>query len=186
MHTSGIKMKNWQSSYEKNNYGNLFYSLVRIYKPKKIVELGTKTGYSAYHMAKGLFDNHFGTLDCYDLWENKPPKSCPIETAKKNLGEFVDIVYLHKRDVKGVDENYDSIDLLHIDLDNDGYLLEEVLRHWLPKVKLIIIEGGSEERDNAPSWMKDKKPIYQWLRENQFDFFTINPYPSITLIRGRK
>jgi len=179
-------MRDWKSSYEENNYGHLFYSLVRIHRPEKIVELGTKAGYSAYHMAIGLRDNHFGTLDCYDLWEKYPYHSCPLAEAIDNLEEFKDIVKLSRLDAKFVEKMYDSINLLHIDLSNDGNILEEILIPWINKAKLIILEGGSKERDNV-EWMKkhNKKPIKEWLKEQDFDYFTIEPFPSITLIRGR-
>jgi len=29
----------WHSSYEENNYGALFYSLIHVYQPEKVVEL---------------------------------------------------------------------------------------------------------------------------------------------------
>lgn len=179
-------MKDWKSSYEKNNYGYLFSSLVRIYKPKKIVELGTKEGYSAFYMAIGLRDNHFGTLDCYDLWEKYKFNSCSVEIATENLKGFQDIINLYQEDARGIDKRYDSVDMLHIDLSNDGNLLEKILPPWLDKAKLIILEGGSEERDNV-EWMKkyDKKSINEWLKEQDFDYFTFEPFPSITLIRGR-
>ena len=79
----------WYSSYEKNNYGELFYALMRIYQPKIVVELGTKAGFSAYHIARGLKDNEKGRLYCYDLWENYKFNSVPKSVAEENLKELI-------------------------------------------------------------------------------------------------
>ncbi|MBI2634993.1 MAG: class I SAM-dependent methyltransferase [Parcubacteria group bacterium] len=117
----------WYSSYEKNNYGDLFYALMRIYKPKKVVELGTKAGYSAYHIARGLKDNRRGTLDCYDLWERYEFKSVPKSVAEKNLKKFKDIIKLKQRDAIGVNKLYKKIDILHVDVSNEGGILEKII-----------------------------------------------------------
>ena len=52
----------WYSSYGKSNYGELFYNLVRVYRPSKVVELGTEAGYSAYHIAKANLKEFFGIV----------------------------------------------------------------------------------------------------------------------------
>ncbi len=183
---SKLESEKWQSSYEPNHFGDIFYSLVRVLKPKIIVELGTKAGYSAYYMAKALRNNGFGAIDCYDLWELYEFTSCPLEKTKKNISEFADIISLKKQDVENVHEKYNSVDILHIDLGNHGDMLDEILIPWISKVKkLIIIEGGSKERDNV-EWMKkyNKKSINEWLNKNKslFNFIVIEPFPSITLI----
>ncbi len=181
----------WFSSYEKNNFGDFFYALVRTYQPEKIVELGTKAGYSAYHMARGLRENGKGTLDCYDLWETYQYNSVKKSVAESNVKEFQDIVSLDLRDVLGVKEKYDAVDILHIDISNDGKILDELIPKWLPKVRqMIVIEGGSAERD-AVEWMTkyNKIPIQKWLNDfcpkNNLEFFTVEPFPSVTLIRRK-
>jgi len=233
------KKGNWHSSYEENNYGDFFYSLVRAYKPKKIVELGTKTGYSAHHMARALRENGRGTLDCYDLWgnhiENYGFKHIAKPVAEENLKEFDQIITLTQRDAVGVHDEYDMVDILHIDLDNNGDILEKIIPVWIDKVsQLIVIEGGSSERDNLDlhltrkrmpisEWLKnfsknqinalkknipdasDKtgqfvvvagdiknnpKPIKKWLenfsaRRGDIEYFTMEPFPSLTIIRKK-
>jgi len=179
----------WNSSYEENDFGSLFYSIVRINKPVRIVELGTKDGYSAFHIARALEDNNLGYLYCYDLWEDYEFNSCYLETAKENLKDYENRIIFVKTDAREIEKKYTSVDILHIDLSNHGELLDEILIPWLPKAKLIIIEGGSEERDNV-EWMKkyNKKPIKQWLEDHKhlFDYFTINQFPSVTLIKPKK
>lgn len=179
------KADSWESSYETNNFGELFYSLIRIYKPKLIVELGTKAGYSAYHMAWALKENGFGEIHCYDLWDLYEFTSYPKAEAEENLKDLNCV--MHQQDARGVHLKYDSVDFLHIDLSNHAELLENIVPLWLNKVnQLMIIEGGSEQRDRV-EWMKRyaKKPIKQWLVANRdkFDYVTISPFPSLTLIR---
>lgn len=178
----------WYSSYAANNYGDFFYGLMRVYRPKKVVELGTKAGYSAYHMARGLKANGKGRLYCYDLWEQYPLRSVPQSVAQKNLNRFKDIVKLTLRDAIEVDKLHQSIDILHIDISNDGEKLEHIIPKWIDKVhQLIIIEGGSRERDRI-DWMVKfhRPPIRPWLkqlcRRYPVEYFTLEPFPSVTII----
>lgn len=182
----------WYSSYKENNFGELFCSLIRIYKPKTVVELGTKAGYSAYHIARGLKANGKGTLDCYDLWEKYPFKSVTKSVAEKNLKEFKDIVSLTLRDAIAVDKLYKTIDILHVDLSNEGGILDKTVPNWVGKVRqIIIIEGGSDERDKLAWMIKNKKqPIKKWLKDfsrkrDDIEYVTIEPFPSVTIFRKK-
>ncbi len=181
----------WYSSYQKNNYGELFYALIRVYQPQKVVELGTKAGYSAYHIAKALKENKKGKLDCYDLWENYQYNSVPLSETKKNLNKFLKYINFYLGDAIGIENNYQpgEVDILHVDLSNDGILLEQIIPNWIEKInQLIIIEGGSKERDKIDWMIKYKKmPIQKWLKDfaKRFDieYMVLEPFPSITLIR---
>lgn len=228
----------WHSSYEENSYGDFFYALMRIYQPEKVVELGTKAGYSAYHIARGLKANGHGTLDCHDLWEAYAETYgfgyTSKTAAEENLKEFKHIISLKLSDAIGVDKEYEMIDILHVDLDNDGEILEKIVPEWIDKTRqLIIIEGGSAERDESDvatdykkmpvtQWLADlsgreakimkgiidksdktgrfvvigghpkhkNKPIGQWLkslnsRRKDIEYFTLEPFPSITIIRKK-
>ncbi len=179
----------WHSSYLENNYGDLFYALVRAYRPTRVIELGTKAGYSAYHMAKALKANGQGSMDCYDLWEKYEYNSAPKALAAKNLSQFKDIVQLNQRDVQGVDKEYSQVDVLHVDLGNHGQLLDELVPLWLPKVQqFIIVEGGSKARDKV-EWMVKyhKRSIHEWLEDyshrEAISYFTMEPFPSVTIIQ---
>lgn len=183
-----VKRPPWYSTYEENNYGELFYSLMRIYQPELVVELGTKGGFSAYHIARGLNANQKGKLYCYDLWEHYEF----YKVAKKNLREFENIVNLEIRNAQGVDQVHKTVDILHVDLGNQGETLEKIVPLWIDKVRqLIIIEGGSRERDERGWMIKNKAvPIRNWLedfsrRRTDIEYFTIEPFPSVTIIRKK-
>jgi hypothetical protein len=159
----------WHSSYEQNHYGDLFYSLVKIYHPQTIVELGTKAGYSAYHMARALRENGEGTIDCYDLFEKFAEfygvQSTPKVVAESNLSEFKDIIRIRLTNAIGVEKKYKHVDLLHVDLENSAAVLEKVIPKWIDKVnKLIIIEGGSKDRDELDQQLDAIKiPVSDWI-----------------------
>jgi len=182
----------WYSSYEKNNYGGFFYSLIRVYQPEKVVELGTKAGYSAYHLARGLKANKRGSLDCYDLWEKYEFNSVSKSVAEENLKEFKDIIRLELGEAIGVDKAYKTIDILHVDVSNEGGILEKIVPRWIDKTRqFIIIEGGSAERDKVEWMIKFKKaPIKKWLEDfsrqrGDIEYQTIEPFPSVTIIRKK-
>ena len=184
----------WQSSYEGPNYGGLFCAIVKVQRPKLIVELGTKAGFSAFHMAQGLRDNTNkgfpGRIEGYDLWEDYPYTHVPKSLAERNLTGVADVIKLIQADARDV-QPYET-DMLHVDLSNDGKLLEEIVEPWLPKVNMLtLIEGGSLERDDPKvvDWMGKygKTPVRGWLNKirDQYDNFTFEPFPSLTLIRRK-
>jgi hypothetical protein len=164
------KISHWYSSYEANNYDDLFYALICIYQPEKVVELGTRAGFSAYHIARALKSNGHGTLDCYDLWEeyvDNIGSNISKKLAQENLKEFQQIITLELKDATDIDKKYKGIDILHVDLDNDGEVLEKIVPAWVDKVRqFIIIEGGSLERDRAAAKTNHKKlPVTKWLND---------------------
>ena len=183
----------WHSSYQEHNYGDLFYSFMRVYRPKTVVELGTKAGYSAYHMARGLKANGKGRLYCYDLWGKYPFHHVDKSLAEKNLKKYKEIIKLKLREAVGVHKLHKSVDVLHVDISNEGGILEKVIPFWIDKVKqFIIIEGGSKERDKV-DWMAkyNKVSIRKWLaafnkKHGSIEYFVIEPFPSVTIISKKQ
>ena len=85
----------------------------------------------------------------------------------------------------------DFIDLIHIDLSNDGELLKNVINkcyHKLKKKGYILFEGGSRERDNI-EWMKkyNKIPINKFLKDKwfnkNFEWDVKQDFPSLTVCK---
>jgi len=181
------------SSYKEHDYGKLFYNIIMQNKPNKVVELGVLDGYSALHFAKGLKSNNKGRLYCYDLWEE-------YQYSHGNFDEVFTMLY--KQGVKDyvtlrignafevhTEWKEKEIDILHVDISNDGSIVRRILELWTDKVKMIIaFEGGSQERDNV-EWMKKyyKEPMLPEFSKNeiikeQFDKVNFLSFPSLTLL----
>jgi predicted O-methyltransferase YrrM len=190
-----------ESSYRDSNYGSLFYSLTCINKPKLVVELGTYQGYSGLHIANALVQNRNVSSEFYmiDLWEDYPYRKCSLQTTKNNfasnglLSLKQPSCYFLQRDAVEAHTKFKngSIDLLHIDLSNDGDSLQRCLERWHCKLNsdaTLIMEGGSKARDEIV-WMQknEKKPIRSFLNSDWFVSrymsITLGPFPSITIAR---
>jgi predicted O-methyltransferase YrrM len=185
------------SSYCETGFGALLEALVCIHKPSLCVELGCLEGYSATHLARGLKKNRAGRLVVVDLFEAYPYRNCPKAEVQNNLRKELvdDYVELVQDDVFSRIPLFpdDSIDLLHIDLSNNGDLLEQVFSAIDAKLKksaLIIFEGGSAERDGI-KWMKDfnKKPLGDFIGsryfQESFNHVVLTPFPSMTICQKK-
>jgi len=190
-------MKNIESSYLKNNYGPLFESLVKIYKPEICLELGCLNGYSGIFTALGLKSNKKGKLHIIDLFENYSYNHCAFTSVKKNFSEAGVLKYVEfiQGDVfeKCEELKIEKIDFLHIDISNNGVVLKKLFKILIKKFTdktIIIFEGGSTERDNI-EWMKKyrKTPINKFIKgkwfQNNFEYFVFEPYPSVTLCKKK-
>lgn len=178
------------TSWSNGEYDLFFYGLVRGLRPKLVVELGTYAGYSAYCMASALKDNGFGRLDCYDLWENYPFNHVFIKEAKENLKGLP--VNLNQEDAFLAHFHYKpfSIDLLMVDISNNGDTFKRILQTWEKVVSpngIIMFEGGTEERDQV-EWMKkyEKPSIVETLREDKYindkyNWSVIDCFPGLTI-----
>ena len=84
-----------------------------------------------------------------------------------------------------------SIDILHIDIANNGDIYECMFQNYIHKIKdngIILMEGGSEERDNVEWMIKYDKskinPVLDKYRDN-YDIKIIGEIPSITIIKKK-
>lgn len=193
-------MKELRSSYKENNYGNVFRAIVLSSNPKLIVELGVLDGYSLFNLSNAvrcnvLERNLEGYIYAFDLWDNYRFKHGNMEEVRKMLIEegLSSYVTLAKGDAFYVQNKfYDySINLLHVDISNDGDKLIRILNLWENKLSddgMIIFEGGSEKRDKVEWMIKYGKPsIRNELFNNRlvyknWNFQIFDDFPSITLL----
>jgi len=190
-----------RSSYRKNSFGKVFQSTVLNYPPNIAVELGVLNGYSACYIGLGLRDvqqikGSAGHLHAYDLWEDYPFKHAKMEDAQLTLeaAHVEKFVTLHKGDASGVHCDYKekSVDFLHVDISNDGDIIEQMVGLWTPKMRhcgLFLFEGGSEERDDV-EWMKkyNRRSIRSVLNSNSiiqdnYIYGTYGRFPSLTVMK---
>ena len=196
-----LNLEGVESSYAKHKLGSVFYSLARSEKPTLIVELGTYMGYSSLHLAAALKDNNptKSELHLIDLWNEYPYRHCSLEQAEENfrknqlLEQINTRVVFKQSDAFSIASDYQdsSIDLLHIDISNDGNSLKDCLELWEQKIRpggLLLFEGGSSERDQV-EWMKEygKTPISDFIEQKEFssrfEHCTLQDFPSLTIAR---
>jgi hypothetical protein len=180
-----LDMQNIKSSYKKNNYDKIFQSICFSLNPQKIVEYGILEGYSldsfvkygknALIEANDLFDDFPYNSADYDFIRNKFIKNSNVSIYKRNFYESVNFY----------EDN--SIDIFHVDIANTGDVFEFAIQNYLPKVRgLMILEGGSEERDNVDWMIRYRKPKIQPVLKkysNDAKITIMEDFPSITLIR---
>lgn len=188
-----------RSSYKKNNLGRTFELMTLGKKPRLIVECGILDGYSLYHFAKATqlnsealyFEGHVVAYDLFDEYEFKHGNAVDVYNMLKYEG-VSDYVTILQGDAYKVHEQYEEgdIDLLHIDISNNGDTFLEIFKLWSSKISRfgrIVFEGGSVDRDNE-EWMKkyNKKPIRQAIQklagEKGWQLMVIKNWPSLTVM----
>ncbi len=97
-------------------------------KPRRVLEIGTFTGYSALCLAKGLTED--GVLHTIELRE----KDAAIAKGFFNRCDYKEKIILHTGDAKKVVTELDeTFDLVFIDADKSGYI--EYFNLVFPKLK---------------------------------------------------
>lgn len=180
-----MNMSNIKSSYREYHYNKVFQSICFSINPSKIVEFGILEGYSL-----DCFVNYSQDCDieANDLFDDFPYNAADYNFVTEKYSENTN-VSIYKRDFyKSVDlYEDDSIDILHIDIANNGETFEFAIQNYLPKVRgVMIMEGGSDERDNIEWMVKYNKPkIGPVLKNysNDVRITVLEDFPSITLIR---
>ena len=179
------------SSYNnKINFGDIISAITFLKKPQKIVECGILEGYS---LSKFIENSSSNTqIVAYDIFDKFNGNHAIKDKIFQQFNMY-DNVNIYYGDFYSVYKNHNdkSIDILHIDIANNGDVCEFMFQNYLDKVKdngIVLMEGGSEERDNI-EWMikynKPKiKPVLKKYCEN-YDIKTIGKIPSITIIKKK-
>ena len=135
-------------------------------RPRRILEIGTFTGYSALCLAKGLTDD--GQLHTIELREND------AATAKGFFDRSVykEKIILHTGDAKKIVSKLDeTFDLVFIDADKAGYI--EYFNLVFPKVREngfifadnIFFHGQAIESQPSGKNAKAIKAFNQFIKE---------------------
>lgn len=178
-----------QSSYNKIDitYGELIQTITKSINPKKIVEIGILDGYSLYSFVKSArFDTEILAYDIFDEFNGNhsfKDKICEkfnqFSNVKINYGDFYKLHH-----------TLNEIDILHVDIANNGDVLEYVIKNYLELMThngIILFEGGSKERDNVEWMSKYNKPLIspvveKYINQNM-NIQVIGNFPSITIIK---
>ena len=177
------------SSYNnKVDFGDIISTVTFIKNPKTIVECGILEGFS---LSKFIENSNINTqIDAYDIFD-KFNGNHAIKDKIVQQFNLYDNVTIDYGDFYDVYKKYNdkSIDILHIDIANNGDVYEYMFKNYINKVKddgIILMEGGSNQRDHV-EWMtkynKPKiKPVLDKYMTN-FDIKTIGGLPSLTIIK---
>lgn len=205
-----------RSSYIQNNFADIITQYVIAWRPASFVELGVLDGYSTLAIAKGISElerlersrgnnTSWPKLNAYDLFEDYQFKHGNMEEVQKLIDDngISNNVNLHKGDAYKVHSEYNDmeytedgdprggLEFLHIDISNTGKVVHDIIELWHPKIGsrgLILIEGGSKERDEV-EWMKkyNMPSIREEINTNPiinkyYDYATYLKFPSLTVL----
>jgi predicted O-methyltransferase YrrM len=174
-------MSEVRSSYKNTlTYGDLLESLSFTVKPKNILEFGILDGFSLRYFAKTG-----ASAQAYDIFDefngNKPPqdiieKFLEFENVSISYGDFY-------QKYKELDDQ--KFDIIHVDIANNGDVYQFAFENYLPLLEdngIMILEGGSEERDQV-EWMNKygKRKIGDFLKDCKHRYKTIGDFPSLTI-----
>ena len=150
--------------------GRVLSMLSQMIHPKRILELGTFTGYSALCLAEGLReDGKLITIEHNDEMEDSIRRNLALsplgEKIELKIGDAKEILEQLGNELanqsKGNGENYEKFDLVFIDADKKEYC------DYLELVLPLMREGGWILADNTlwdghivdPAYDKDKQTI---------------------------
>lgn len=168
------------SSYKSHiDFSSIFATITFMKNPKKILEFGILEGFSlntfienssseciieANDIFEDFIGNHASYINIINLFQNH--KNVII-----NKSDF------YMSHIKYLDN---SIDIIHIDIANTGDTYEFAIQNYFQKLKydgVMILEGGSEKRDNVNWMMKYNKskilPVINKYK-NQYDILIID------------
>lgn len=176
------------SSYSNNlNYGDVFSTLCYIKNPRTIVEIGILNGFSLKSMVENVSSDCL--ITAYDIFDE----------FNGNSANKLEIIEMF-RSYKNVTINYgdfykvhesltpNSVDIIHIDIANDGDVYNFALLHYMDKLTeygILVLEGGSFERDQVHWMLKYNKCSIQGVvnqLSEKYSIKTIGTMPSLTFI----
>ena len=171
------------SSYNNNvTFGDVLDSIVFTLNPKKIVEVGSLKGFSLNRFAESSNSNTI--IRAYDIFEEFNGNHAKKDTLFA-LFKGYDNVTINYVDFYNVHNDISNVDIIHIDIANNGDVFEFAIKNYLPKLSkngIMIMEGGSEQRDNVEWMIKYNKPKIQPVVK-KYGLKVVGTFPSITIIK---
>lgn len=177
-----------RTSYKNTlDYSDIFKTILFGREIKNVVEIGLLDGFSLETLSKNTSPST--RINAYDIFDEFNGNHASFEFL---IDKFKDDkkVSIQYGDFYSLCETFEdkSIDVLHVDIANNGNVIKFIFENYMSKLSdsaILIIEGGSEERDNV-EWMikyeKPKiKPVLDEYKE-QYNIMTIGTIPSITVI----
>lgn len=176
------------SSYNNNlDYGDIFSTLCYLKKPKKIVEIGILNGFSLKIMANNVSSDCI--INAYDIFNEFNGNSADLQKITDMFSNYTNVTIEYGDFYKIHDIlKPNSVDILHIDIANDGDIYNFAVVNYMNKLTdggVLVLEGGSIERDHVPWMIKYNKVGIKSVVEQLSDKYSINTIgkvPSLTFI----
>lgn len=180
-----------RSSYHQEKFSKVFKALCFTQNPKRIVEFGILDGYSLDCFLDSASEDCL--IEAYDLFEDFPYNAANFGNISNKYSNVpTNRLKINKGDIfNSPDFIGNEIDIIHVDVANDGKVYEFCINNLLPllsKDGILIMEGGSEERDNCEWMIKYNKPKIREIlfkHENDLDIKVFSEFPSMTLIKNK-
>jgi len=127
-------------------------------------------------------------LNAYDIFEEFNGNHAQKDKLISLFKDY-DNVSINYGDFYEVHKTINNVDIIHIDIANNGDVYEYAVKNYLPKLSdngILLMEGGSKERDNIEWMIKYNKPKMQPIIEkyrNLCKIKVIGKMPSLTIIK---
>jgi predicted O-methyltransferase YrrM len=168
------------------NTGDVIDSLVYALNPSNILEVGILNGYSLQHFTNSASSTC--RIQAYDIFDdfngnhaNKEDLLSMFKDHKNVSIEYGDFYKIHET-------IEDKLDIIHIDVANNGGVYEYAMDNYFNKLTdngIMLLEGGSIDRDEVEWMNKYEKPkIHPVVKK--YNMKVIGSFPSITIIRNNK
>lgn len=174
-----------KSSYKNSlDYSDIFKIICFIHNPKQIIEIGILDGFSLKAMAETLPQSNIQAFDIFEDFNGNGSKRDIVEKFKSYNNVSIEYGNFYKLNFPN-----NSIDLLHIDIANDGDVYEFVFKNYIKYMKpggIILLEGGSKERDQVEWMNKYHKTKIQPIIEKyktKYSIYTLDKFPSLTIVK---
>tara|TARA_B100000073_G_scaffold334304_1_gene326708 strand:+ start:4068 stop:4634 length:567 start_codon:yes stop_codon:yes gene_type:complete len=184
-----------KSSYKSRvDFGDIIDVVCKSIKNKKlIVEFGILDGFSLSHLLDSSASDTSCQVKAFDIFEDFVGNGANYDSVVERFRGEGSRCEVAKADFyKSVDlfEN-GSIDILHIDIANDGDVYDFAFKEYARKVKsggVMMLEGGGSERDEV-EWMNkyNKRKIGTVLRDwvtkgSPGLIHVVEKFPSMTIV----
>ena len=181
-----------RSSYKnKIDFSNIFETILFLKNPTKIIEFGILDGYSLNCFLNN--SSKICQIEAYDIFDNFNGNHSNYDKIIEKFNKYNNIK-IQKGDYYKLVDNFkdNSIDIIHIDIANNGDTYEFAITQYMKKLKkdgIMILEGGSVERDNVEWMVKYNKPKIRPIIDKyskKYDIYILDKFPSMTIIKKNK
>ena len=170
------------SSYTNNvDFGTLIEGITTVVRPTSILEVGILEGFSLECFRRASAQDT--QIQAFDIFEDFNGTHADKTSLQTRFAPYPN-VSIEYGDFYEVHKDISNIDIIHIDIANNGDVFEYAMKHYLPKLSekgIMILEGGSNERDHIEWMVKYNKPKIQPIVK-KYGLKVLGIMPSLTLV----